>query len=102
MGHCQSEAITPQLPGSDIDVWAPILITRQPQISLCVWHGQRRLIRNLLVPVQLYHRRLGRCRAFGQKADLHHRQQSGRRPFDLNILAIGGAHMRLGKRLLIG
>lgn len=92
MGHRQSKAITPELPGSDIDVWAPILIARQPQISPCVWHDKRRLFRNLLVPVQLFHRRLGRCRAIGQKADLHHRQQSGRRPLDLNILANGGTH----------
>jgi hypothetical protein len=92
MGHRQSKAIAPELPGSDIDVWAPILIARQPQISPCVWQGKRRPIHNLLVPVQLCHRRLGRCRVFGQQADLHHRQQSGRRPFDLNISAIGGTH----------
>jgi hypothetical protein len=92
MKHYQSKAITLELAGSNTATLAAIHSACRSQRSPIVWRFERRPSRDLLLPVQSFHRRLVRCRALVQKADLHHRQQSGLSLIALNILAIRGTH----------
>ena len=92
MKHYQSKAITLELPGSNTAAPATIHSACRSQRSPIVWRFERRPSRDLPLPVQSFRRRLSRCRALFQKADLHHRQQSGRSLIALSILAIRGTH----------
>lgn len=92
MKHDQSKAITLELPGLNTAAPATIHSDCRSQRSPIVWRFERRPSRDLLLPVQSFHRRLGRCRALVQRAGLHHRQQSDRSLIAPNILAIRGTH----------
>ena len=92
MGHHQFKVITLELPGSDTYSPATFQSAHQAHSSPVVWRCKQRPIRDLPLSIYPCDRRLGRGRAIGLKAGLHHRQQSDRSLIAPNILAIRGTH----------